>query len=59
MSFIVNAVVDDLSKVSGIRHSAESALELALEYQRQGFTHIRITTDDETLSLEELRMLVG
>ena len=59
MSFLVSAVVDDLSTASGIRHSTERALELAIEYQRQGFTNIRITTGEETLSLEELRMIVG
>lgn len=59
MHFLVSAAVDESGKVSGIRYSAESALELALEYQRQGFTNIRATTEEESLSLEELRTLVG
>ena len=58
MIFAVSATFDEGGQVSGIRYSAKSALELALEYWRQGCTNIRVATEDDSFSLEEFRMLI-
>ena len=58
MTFAVSAVVDETGTVSGIRHSVESALQLALDYRRQGYSNIRITSEDAVFTLDQFRMLV-
>jgi hypothetical protein len=58
MVYLISAVVDDLSRVSGVRHDARQALKLALDYHRQGFTDVRVKTDDAEYGLQEFRFLV-
>ena len=58
MTFAVSAAVDETGTISGVRHSIESALQLALDYQRQGYSNIRITSEDAVFMLEQFRMLV-
>jgi hypothetical protein len=58
MTYLVSAIIDDLSRVSGVRHNERQALELALSYQRQGYKDIRINAGDAVYSLEQFRHLV-
>ena len=58
MTFAVSAVVDETGTISGVRHSIESALQLGLDYQRQGYSNIRVTSEDAVFTLEQFRMLV-
>ena len=58
MIFKISASFDEGGQISGIRYDTKSALELALDYWRQGCTNIRITTEDASYSLEGFRMLV-
>jgi hypothetical protein len=58
MSYLVSATVDDLSRVSGVRHNEQQALELALSYQRQGYKEIRVDGEDAVYTLEQFRRLV-
>ena len=46
MVYAVSASVHDNASVSGARTDERSALNLALEYRQQGFTNIRIITED-------------
>jgi hypothetical protein len=59
MVYVVSATVDEGGKVSGIRYTDKTAIELALEYWRNGCTNIRVTLDSESYTLEEFRMLIG
>lgn len=60
MTYLVTATVHDLSRVSGVRHEAKQALQLALDYQRQGYSEIRITlVGDAVYTLEQFQDLVG
>jgi hypothetical protein len=59
MVYAVSASVHDNASVSGARSDEKSALKLALEYRQQGFTNIRVVTEDgASYSLEEFRQLV-
>ena len=58
MTYLVSATVDDLSRVSGVRHDERQALELALSYQRQGYKEIRVDAEDAVYSLDQFRRLV-
>lgn len=58
MVYAVSATVHDNASVSGARTDERSALKLALEYRQQGFTNVRIATEDASYSLEEFRTLV-
>ena len=59
MTCVISAVIDEGGQVSGVRHDAQSALELALDYRRNGFTNVRVIVGDDSYSLEEFRMYVG
>jgi hypothetical protein len=58
MTFTASATVDESGRVTGLRYNAKSALALALEFRRQGFTNVRVDTEDGSYSLEHFRMLV-
>jgi len=57
--YVVSATFDEGGKVSGVRYDGKNALQLALDYWRQGFTNIRVMVNDEIYTLEEFRMLIG
>jgi hypothetical protein len=59
MVYVVSATFDEGGKVSSVRYDGKSALKLALDYWRQGFTNIRVMVNDESYTLEEFRMLIG
>ena len=58
MTFAISATVHESGRVTRVRYTAQSALEVALEYWRRGFTNIRVDTEDGSYSLEQFRMLV-
>ncbi len=58
MTFAVSAVVDQTGTISGVRLSIESALQLGLDYQREGYSNIRVTSEDAVFTLDQFRMLV-
>jgi hypothetical protein len=58
MTYLVSAVIDDLSRASGIRHDEKEALKLALSYRKQGYKEIRIEAEDAVYSLEQFRRLL-
>ena len=57
-TYAVSAMVDDLSRVAGVRHSLREALELALAYQRDGCKDICVEVDGVVYSLAQFRLLV-
>lgn len=59
MVYVVSATFDEGGEVSSVRYDGKSALKLALDYWRRGFTNIRVTVNDESYTLEEFRMLIG
>ncbi len=58
MTFAVSAVVHETATISGVRHTTDKALQLALDYHRQGYSNIRVTSEDAVFTLEQFRMLV-
>ncbi len=59
MIYVVSATFDEGGTVSSVRYTAKGALQLALEYWRDGFTNIRVTVNDEAYTLDQFRELVG
>jgi len=56
--YSVTGTVDDLSRIIGVRHDLQKALDLALGYERAGYTDIRVEVDGVVYSLPHFRMLV-
>jgi len=58
MTYLVSAVIDDLARITGVRHDDRQALDLALSYERKGYKNIRVESEGIVYSLEQFRFLV-
>ena len=59
LPYVVSAAVDETGTVRGVRFDVKSALALAHDYWKQGYTNIRVVIGDEAYSLDQFRPLVG
>jgi hypothetical protein len=52
------ATIDEESSVAGARGDPEEALALALEYQRLGYSNIKVQAPDALYTLHQFRRLL-